>query len=120
MSEANFLPGITQRRVVTDRLEISGLEAGPTAGVPVVLVDGNVSSSAFFQELMLKLANEGGYHVYAPDLRGFGDSQVLPVDATRGVKDFSDDLASFVQTLELSQFHLLGWSLGGNIVLQYI
>ncbi len=119
MSEVNFLPGITQRRTVTKRLEIAGLEAGPSGGVPVVLVHGNVSCSWFFQELILKLANEGGFQVFAPDMRGYGDSQTLPVDATRGVRDFSDDLASYVQALGLNSFHLLGWSLGGNIALQY-
>src|SRR5258708_22978762 len=52
-------------------------------------------------------------------MRGYGDSETLPVDATRGVRDFSDDLASFVQVLGLPPFHLLGWSLGGNIAIQY-
>ncbi|MDB5078193.1 MAG: alpha/beta hydrolase [Chloroflexi bacterium] len=119
MTQVEFLPGITQRRVVTGRLEIASLETGPSGGVPIVLVHGNISSSWFFQELMLALANEGGFKVYAPDMRGYGDTQTQPVDATRGVRDFSDDLASFVQELGLTSFHLLGWSLGGNIVLQY-
>lgn len=119
MSEVNILPGITQRFVVTARLEMAGLEAGPASGVPVVLVHGNSSSSLFFQELILRLANEGGYHVLAPDLRGYGDTQTLPVDASRGVGDFADDLASFVQALGLPSFHLLGWSLGGSVVIQY-
>lgn len=119
MSEVNLLPGITQRMVATGRLEMAELEAGPASGVPVVLVHGNSSSSLFFQELILRLANEGGYHVYAPDMRGYGDTQTLPVDATRGACDFADDLASFVQALKLPPFHLLGWSLGGNIVMQY-
>jgi pimeloyl-ACP methyl ester carboxylesterase len=35
------------------------------------------------------------------------------------VRDFSDDLDAFVRTLDLKPFHLLGWSLGGNIVMQY-
>src|SRR5258708_23123715 len=52
-------------------------------------------------------------------MRGYGDSEVLPVDATRGVRDFSDDLASFARALSLTSFHLLGWSLGGNISMQY-
>jgi pimeloyl-ACP methyl ester carboxylesterase len=118
MSEANILPGITQRVVVADRLEMAGLEAGPATGAPVVLVHGNLSSSLFFQDLILELA-EKGFHVFAPDMRGYGDTETRPVDATRGVGDFADDLASFVQALDLPPFHLLGWSLGGNIVMQY-
>ena len=65
MTEVNFLPGITQRRVVTGRLEVAGLEAGMAGGTPLILVHGNISSSWFFQELMLKLAGEGGFWVLA-------------------------------------------------------
>ena len=52
-------------------------------------------------------------------MRGFGHSEGLSVDATRGARDFSDDLAAFVQHLNLPPFHALGWSLGGNVVMQY-
>lgn len=68
---------------------------------------------------MLSLAANGRYTVYAPDMRGYGDSEVLPVDGTRGVRDFSDDLEAFVQALDLNSIHILGWSLGGNVVMQY-
>src|SRR5207245_11544789 len=53
------------------------------------------------------------------DMRGYVDTEVLPLDGTRGVRDYSDDLAAFVRALSLNSFHLLGWSLGGNIVMQY-
>src|SRR5437016_8235646 len=118
MSATLLLPGITQQTVKTDRLTVAYLTAG-SGDIPVVLVHGNCSSSLFFQDFMLALAATGRYTVYATDMRGYGDSEVLPVDATRGVRDFSDDLASFVQALGLTSFHLLGWSLGGNVVMQY-
>lgn len=102
----------------TNRLEIAYLEAG-NGNIPIVLIHGNCASSLFFQDFMLALAATGAYTVYAPDMRGFGDSEVLDVDATRGVRDFSDDLEAFVQVVELNSFHLLGWSLGGNVVIQY-
>ena len=94
------------------------LEAG-RGRTPIVLVHGNCSSSLFFQDFMLALAATGRYKIYAPDMRGFGDSETLPVDATRGVRDFSDDLASLAWERGLASFHLFGWSLGGNIVMQY-
>ena len=68
---------------------------------------------------MLALAATNRYKIYAPDMRGFGDSETVSVDATQGVRDFSDDLEAFVQTLGMTTFHLLGWSLGGIIVIQY-
>src|SRR5215472_3446984 len=118
MSPTSLLPGITQLKIKTERLETAYLEAG-TGAIPVVLVHGNVSSSLFFQDFMLALAATGSYTVYGPDMRGYGESETLPVDATRGVRDFSDDLKSFVQTFKLTSFHLFGWSLGGNVVMQY-
>jgi pimeloyl-ACP methyl ester carboxylesterase len=119
VSSTPLLPGISQHTARTDRLEVAYLETG-SGNVPVVLVHGNVSSPAFFQDFMLALAATGRYHVYAPDMRGYGDSETRPVDATRGVRDFSDDLDAFARAINLTSFHLLGWSLGGNVVMQYV
>lgn len=118
MSSSLLLPGVVQHTVKTERLTVAYLEAG-AGDVPIVLVHGNVSSSLFFQDFMLSLASTARYKIYAPDMRGYGDSETLPVDATRGVRDFSDDLAAFVAALALPPFHLFGWSLGGNVVMQY-
>jgi len=119
LSTVQLLPGITQKKVKTDRLEVAYLEAG-TGNIPLVLVHGNCSSSHYFQDFMLALAAKAIYTVYAPDMRGYGDSEVLSVDATGGMRDFSNDLNAFVQSLDLNPFHLLGWSLGGNIAMQYV
>jgi pimeloyl-ACP methyl ester carboxylesterase len=118
MTSSLLIPGIAQRVINTDRLNVAYLVAG-AGTTPIVLVHGNCSSSLFFQDFMLALAATGRYTLYAPDMRGYGDSDVLPVDATRGVRDFSDDLASFARGLDLPAFHLLGWSLGGNVAIQY-
>jgi pimeloyl-ACP methyl ester carboxylesterase len=118
MSTTTLLPGITQKHVRTDRLEITYLTAG-AGDTPIVLVHGNTSSSLFFQDFMLALAADGRYSVYAPDMRGYGDTQVLPIDATRGLRDFSDDLAALAHALNLHAFHLFGWSMGGNVAMQY-
>jgi len=118
VDSTQILPGITQHKVKTDRLEIAFLEAG-AGNTPLVLVHGNTSSSLFFQDFMLALAATNRYKIYAPDMRGYGDTQPLPINATRGLRDFSDDLNSLVQALGLTAFHLFGWSLGGNVVMQY-
>ncbi len=118
MSPAQLLPGVTQLKVKTDRLEMAYLEAG-IGSAPIVLLHGNASASPFFQDFMLALATTNRYKVYAPDMRGYGDSEGIAVDAARGLQDFSDDLDSFARTLGLNSFHLLGWSLGGNIAMQY-
>jgi pimeloyl-ACP methyl ester carboxylesterase len=111
-----LLDGITARRVKTGRLTVNLLEIDGRAGDPVLFVHGNVSSSLFWQPLMLALPDR--YRPIALDLRGFGDTDPAPVDATRGVRDYSDDVLALVQALELPATHLIGWSLGGGVVLQ--
>jgi len=111
-----LLPGITATRVPTDRLTVNVLQVEGRDGAPVVLVHGNVSSALFWQQLMLDLP--AGYRPIAIDLRGFGDTDPEPVDATRGVRDYSDDVRSALATLRLDRVHLVGWSMGGGVVLQ--
>lgn len=104
--------------VDTPRLKTYVREAG-TGGRPViVLVHGNVSSGVFFEPLMESLAAD--LHVLAPDLRGYGRSERRTIDATRGMRDFADDLAALIETLKLSApLHMVGWSAGGGVVMQY-
>jgi pimeloyl-ACP methyl ester carboxylesterase len=111
--------GITQRSVATSRLTASVLER-PADGeqLPVVFVHGNVSSSLFWQPTMLELPTD--VRALAIDLRGFGDSETLPVDATRGLADFSDDVASVLSELGVPRAHFVGWSMGGGVLLQLL
>ena len=113
-----LLAGISSRRVSTPRLTMNVLEVDGRQGTPVLLVHGNVSSSLFWQPLMLALPDR--FRPIAVDLRGFGDTDPAPVDATRGVRDYSDDVAAAVRALELPAVHLVGWSMGGGVVLQYL
>lgn len=83
---------------------------------PVVFVHGNVSSSPFFFPVMRVLPER--FRPIALDLRGFGGSEVAPVDATRGLSDFSDDVLAALDALELPRVHLVGWSMGGGIAMQ--
>ncbi|MBL5973364.1 MAG: alpha/beta fold hydrolase [Candidatus Leucobacter sulfamidivorax] len=122
MSQSFVFPGISQRIVETPRLRTGVLERvgddpETSAERTVVLVHGNVSSALFWQQLMLELPRE--LRVIAVDLRGFGASESKPVDATRGVRDFSDDLAAVLEALGIGTAHLVGWSMGGGVVMQY-
>ena len=115
-----ILDGIVQHSIRTTRLTANVLER-PSTGAPqktVVFVHGNVSSSLFWQPAMLDL--DPSVRALAIDLRGFGDSETLPVDATRGVRDFSDDVVSVLDELGLGAVNLVGWSMGGGVVLQLL
>lgn len=111
-----LLPGVHSRMVDTARLRQHVYTSGPAEGEPVLLVHGNASSARFFETLMAALPQ---YSIVAPDLRGYGASEALTVDATRGLHDYSDDLDALVTTLGWTRFHVLGWSLGGCIAMQY-
>lgn len=111
------LPGITVQTVETPRIRMCVRSSGSTDGTPVIFVHGNVSSGVFWEETMLALP--ATYRAIAPDLRGYGDTEALPIDATRGLRDWSDDLHALIETMGLGRVHLVGWSLGGGIVMQY-
>jgi pimeloyl-ACP methyl ester carboxylesterase len=113
-----LLPGITAQQVPTSRLTTAVLSVDGRDGQPVLFVHGNVSSSLFWQPTMLALPE--GYRPLAVDLRGFGDTDPAPVDATRGLGDYADDLAAVIEALGLASVHLVGWSMGGGVVLQYL
>ncbi|HEX9038862.1 MAG TPA: alpha/beta hydrolase [Ktedonobacterales bacterium] len=109
-------PNVRSRTIGTDRLRQHYYTNTTPDGERVLLVHGNSSSARFFEGLIASLT---ACTVVAPDLRGYGASEREPVDAERGLRDFSDDLESLVTALGWETFHLLGWSLGGNIVMQY-
>lgn len=117
----DLLPGVTSTQVKTPRLTMNVLECGPAHGEPVVFVHGNISTGRFFEENMRALPSR--YRSIAPTLRGFGDTEARPIDATRGLRDFSDDLHSLFETLNLfnttGKVHLVGWSVGGAVIQQY-
>ena len=114
--------GITSRVIDTDRLAVGILErADDDPATPaertLVLLHGNLSSSLIWQELMQDLPSD--IRVIAVDLRGFGTTEHAPVDATRGVRDFSDDLHAVLTALDLPVAHLMGWALGAAVAMQY-
>lgn len=109
---------IDSSTVQTPRLGIHVRQAGEPGRPVVALIHGNVSSGVFFEELMEELASD--YHVVAPDFRGFGGSERKTIDATRGMQDFSDDLHALIETMDLATpLHLVGWSAGSGVVMQY-
>ena len=102
----------------TDRLRMSYIESGPADGVPVVMVHGNLSTGRFFEHLMPGAPKN--VRIIAPDMRGFGDTEQKPIDATRGLRDWADDTYSLVKKLGITRpVHLVGWSTGGAAISNY-
>src|SRR3954449_2061440 len=105
-------------RVATDRLEIQLVESGPEDGIPVVLLHGNLSTGRFYEHLFDGAPAQS--RLLAPDMRGFGDSERVPLDATRGLRDWADDTAALLHALGITRApHLAGWSTGGAAIAAY-
>jgi len=117
MSTVPTLPGITSKMIQTKRIKMHVLFSGPEDGIPVVFVHGNFSAATYWEETMLAMPKE--YHCIAPDMRGYGDTEDLLIDATRGARDWSDDLKSLSDELGDKPGHLVGWSLGAGMVMQF-
>jgi pimeloyl-ACP methyl ester carboxylesterase len=109
--------GIRAHDVDTDRLRVHYLETGPADGEPVVFVHGNLATSLFWDQTLDALPDR--YRGIAVDMRGFGDTEVRPVDATRGMGDLVDDLASLMAAVGVDRLHLVGWSTGGMVAMHY-
>ena len=93
----------------------AGYESGPEDGVPVVLIHGNLSTGRFYEHLFDGAPER--YRLIAPDMRGFGETERKPIDATRGLRDWADDTAALLRALgDRAPPHLVGWSTGGAAI----
>lgn len=118
LTPGNLLPGVRASTVDTDRIRMHVLESGSPDGVPVIMVHGNLSTSRFYEHLMPGLPAH--LRVIAPDMRGFGRTAATPLDATRGLADWADDVFALVQALGITAApHLVGWSTAGAAIAQY-
>jgi pimeloyl-ACP methyl ester carboxylesterase len=114
----DLLPGVRANDIGTDRLRIHYIESGPADGVPVVMIHGNLATARFFEHLMP--AAPADYRLIAPDMRGFGDTERVPIDSTGGLQDWADDAYALVKALAIEQpVHLVGWSTGGAAIAAY-
>jgi pimeloyl-ACP methyl ester carboxylesterase len=102
--------------IQTSRLNTHVTEQG-SGETRVLLLHGNVSSGAFFVPLLEHFPDS--WSVVIPDLRGYGSSENKPIDATRGLADWADDVWALLEKKGWTQnIHLLGWSMGGGIAMQ--
>ncbi len=87
------------------------------AGQPVVFSHGWPLSSDSWEAQMLFLATDG-YRCIAHDRRGHGRSS-QPWNGNE-MDTFADDLAELIETLDLEDVVLIGFSMGGGEVARYI
>lgn len=82
----------------------------------LLLIHGNMTSSKHWDLVIEHL--DPSYKVYGIDMRGFGGSTYhRPITS---IKDFADDVKSFVDIIELTEFSIIGWSTGGAVAMQFV
>jgi pimeloyl-ACP methyl ester carboxylesterase len=85
-------------------------------GVPLVLVHGLADRGESWAPMMERLKKQG-FHVYAPDLLGYGRSP-KPTGSDYSLAVQEQFVADFIQSLGLQKTDIAGWSMGGGIVLK--
>jgi pimeloyl-ACP methyl ester carboxylesterase len=85
-------------------------------GRPVILIHGLTASRRHFRKQVPVLSRE--YRVIACDLRGHGDSD-RPKDGLT-LPRLAKDLSELIAYLDLKDVTLVGWSLGGHVIFEYV
>lgn len=106
------LEGVRSAQVQAGPHRLRYLEAG--SGPPLLLVHG-LGSSAMqdWGRLVAPLGRQ--FHVYAPDLPGFGESE-RPLDADYSIPMQVDAVRAFMDAMGLERARVAGISMGGWIV----
>jgi pimeloyl-ACP methyl ester carboxylesterase len=109
--------------VKSDYLDVGGnrlhyFEVSPTssgAGTPLILVHGLGARVEDWGAMLPELAAKG-FHVYAPDLLGYGRSPQPDVDYSISLQE--QTVANFMQAIHVPRADVGGWSMGGWVAMK--
>ncbi len=105
------------RRIEADGVSVFYREAGPKDGPVLLLLHGFPASSFQYRELMLLLADR--YRVIAPDLPGFGFTEVPEGRSYRYTFDaLAKTMLAFTEALGLEQYALYIFDYGAPVGLR--
>ncbi len=85
------------------------------SGAPLILLHGNGENCGYFKAQIEAFSKY--YHVFAIDTRGHGKTPRGTAPFT--IRQFADDLLSFMAAHGIEKGHLLGFSDGGNIAMVF-
>jgi len=109
--------GVKSEYVEAGGYRLHYFEAGPPGGggTPLVLVHGLGARGEDWAAMIPALAAQG-FHVYAPDLLGYGRSPKPDVDYSISLEE--QIVAQFMQAMHVPRADVGGWSMGGWIVMK--
>lgn len=84
-------------------------------GTPLVLVHGYPLDHTTWNEVLPFLEND--FDVIMPDLRGFGESDVVESQYT--ISDLASDIAGLLDALKIEKAIIVGHSMGGYVALAF-
>ncbi len=85
-------------------------------GHPLILIMGYMGTMDMWDRTMLKMLS-AHYRVIIFDNRGMGQTTASSKNFT--IKLFADDVAHLLDALRIKSSHVLGWSMGTNIALEF-
>lgn len=85
-------------------------------GQPLILIMGYMGTMACWDKQMLNALSRH-YRVIIFDNRGMGDTSAS--EKKFSVRLFADDTANLMKALKIRSAHILGWSMGSNIALEF-
>jgi pimeloyl-ACP methyl ester carboxylesterase len=106
--------GVKSEYVEAGGYRLHYFEAGP-GGTPLVLVHGLGARGEDWAAMIPALAAQG-FHVYAPDLLGYGRSPKPDVDYSISLEE--QTVAQFMRAVHVPRADIGGWSMGGWIVMK--
>ncbi|HEY7976913.1 MAG TPA: alpha/beta hydrolase [Rhizomicrobium sp.] len=107
----------TPKMVKTNGIDMAVYEAGPKDGVPVVFCHG-FPELAFSWRYQIKALAEAGFHVLAPDQRGYGLTSRPEKIEDYDMKHLTGDLAGMLDAFGIDKAVFAGHDWGGMVVWQ--
>ncbi len=88
---------------------------GEPESEPVVFLHGLMNNARYWEHIAARFSDD--YSVYAPDLRGHGESEHAPGGYL--VWAFAMDLRGFVEEMDFEAFDLVAHSIGSRVAMSY-
>ena len=105
------------RFFTSERLNLHYLVWGDESKPPILLVHGTHDHARSWDQTAEALTDR--YCVYAPDLRGHGDSQ-WSLGGNYSIIDYALDMHAFGEAVGRAPYDMIAHSLGGSIALEYM